>query len=80
MTQAERIIALEVKVEELKQQFERHQHETQKEFIAINGKLDDLLALRNKGAGVFWLASTLLGAGIVGVVVQFLDWFKAIGS
>lgn len=58
ITQAERIAALEVRVTEI-----------QCQQTEINNKLDDLLGLRNKGVGVFWLASALLGTGIVG----FLD-------
>jgi len=58
VTQAERIAALEVHVTEI-----------QRQQTEINNKLDDLLGLRNKGVGVFWLASALLGTGIVG----FLD-------
>jgi len=63
--QGERIAALEVRVAEVQQQ--------QK---VINDKLDELLAMRNKGLGAFWLASTLLGTGIVGFIVQFVSWWK----
>lgn len=63
MTQAERIAALEVRVSDvLKNQQE------------INDKLDDLLAMRNKGIGAFWLASTLLGTGIVSFIIQLMKW------
>lgn len=65
ITQAERIAALEVRVSEM-----------QKQQNEINDKLDDLLAMRHKGIGAFWLASTLLGTGIVGFVVQFIDWWR----
>lgn len=65
ITQAERITALEVRVTDLL----KTQQET-------NQKLDDLLAMRNKGVGAFWLASTLLGTGIVGFIVQFIDWWR----
>ena len=65
ITQAERITALEVRVTDLL----KTQQET-------NDKLDELLAMRNKGIGAFWLASTLLGTGIVGFVVQFIDWWR----
>lgn len=58
ITQAERISALEVRVSDI-----------QKQQQEINNKLDELLGLRNKGVGAFWLASALLGTGIVG----FLD-------
>lgn len=54
--------------------------EVQREFRSdvkdINGKLDELLGLRNKGAGIFWLMTTLAGTGILTMVYQFLDWFK----
>lgn len=42
----------------------------------MNHKLDELLALRYKGAGAFWLAATLIGTGIVGVFTQLLTWLK----
>lgn len=65
ITQAERITALEVRVSDLLK--------CQQE---ISDKLDELLAMRNKGIGAFWLASTLLGTGIVGFIVQFIDWWR----
>lgn len=65
ITQAERITALEVRVTDLL----KTQQET-------NDKLDELLTMRNKGIGAFWLASTLLGTGIVGFIVQFIDWWR----
>ena len=64
-TDAERITALETLIGVMAKQQE-----------ATNQKLDDLLALRNKGVGAFWLASALLGSGIVGTIVLFLDWLK----
>ncbi len=42
----------------------------------INAKLDEILVLRNKGLGAFWLATTLLGTGIFGVMAIVFDWFK----
>lgn len=49
---------------------------TEKSLIEVNDKLDELLALRNKGMGVFWLASALLGTGIVGALTSILNWIK----
>lgn len=46
------------------------------EQIDINGKLDELLALRNRGVGAFWLVSTLFGATVFGVVSFVLSIFK----
>lgn len=65
INQGERIATLEVRLSAV----ETKQDE-------INGKLDDLLAMRNKGIGAFWLASTLLGTGIVGFIVQLVSWWK----
>lgn len=45
----------------------------------INGmdtKLDELLSLRSKGMGAFWLASGLLGTGIVGAFSTFIMWIR----
>lgn len=64
-TQAERITALEVKVEQLRV-----------DVASIDGKLDELLALRNKGAGVFWLASCLFGTAIVGALNLITNWIR----
>lgn len=72
----ERIARMEVEVRELKREFAEHKDETAKNFENVNKKLDDLLALRNKGAGVLWL---LGGAGFTGVLTlmaQLFGWFK----
>lgn len=65
VTQLERLTALEVRVEELRD-----------ESKEIGKKLDDLLAMRNKGIGAFWLASSLIGTGMLGVFLQMIGWFK----
>ena len=64
-TLAERITALETRFDNIEA--------TQ---ATISKQLEDLLALRNKGVGAFWLASSLLGTGIVGVIYQLLTWWK----
>lgn len=65
MTDQERLTALEVK-------FAIHMEKQ----VEMDRKLDELLALRNKGMGVFWLASTLVGTGILGFFYTIADWFK----
>lgn len=75
-TSAERLVTVEVEVRELKKAFEEHKNETKEELSEVNRKLDDLLTLRNKGAGIFWLVSGLFGAGIVGAFWQFIQWLK----
>lgn len=65
-SEIERITALEVQMQHLTEIVEKQ-----------NAKLDDLLGLRNKGVGAFWLASALAGTGIIGVVFSFFEWIKS---
>lgn len=63
-TQAERLAALETSYALLSVQVQN-----------IDSKLDDLLALRNRGLGAFWLASALLGTSFIGFVTMMVGWF-----
>lgn len=51
----------------------------EKNLSNIDSKLDQLLALRNKGVGAFWLMSALLGTGIIGAMFTFLTWLRGGG-
>ena len=42
----------------------------------VHVKLDDLLALKNKGMGALWFASALVGTGVVSFFWLFVDWIK----
>lgn len=42
----------------------------------IDKKLDDLLALRNRGVGAFWLASILFGTTLLGIINFIIDWIR----
>lgn len=64
-TGPERISVLESRLNTLERQLE-----------GMDKKLDDLLILRYKGAGAFWLAATLIGTGIVGAISQLFTWFR----
>jgi hypothetical protein len=66
MTQAERITALETELSYLRQ-----------EVKEVNKKLDSLLALKNKGAGAFWLASLLFGTGIAVALSYVTSWLRS---
>jgi hypothetical protein len=48
--------------------------EDRKKLDEVNSKLDQLLELRAKGAGAFWLASALFGTGIVGSFSWLFGW------
>lgn len=65
MTDQERLAILEYKTSE-----------QAKELESINRKLDELLELRSKGLGAFWLASGLLGTGIIGALFTLAQWMK----
>lgn len=69
-TLEERLARLEVEMEQVFSFQADHKHQT----ALINQKLDDLLALRNRGLGAFWLASLLVGTSIVGTVLAFLGY------
>jgi hypothetical protein len=66
-TQAERITALEVQMSQVL--------DTQRE---MNTKLDELLGLRNKGIGAFWLVSGLTGTGMIGLFFTIGEWLKGV--
>lgn len=79
----ERIARVEVEVQALKQSLEEHKAETARNFQEVKDrfttqdkKLDELLALRNKGAGVLWLIGGVVSTGLMGVVVEIVNWLK----
>ena len=77
-SEVERITALEVQLADLQATMTLHMAETEKRQENMDGKLDDLLGLRNKGVGAFWLASALAGTGIIGAILSFFDWWKGV--
>lgn len=68
----ERLAGMEVEIREMKEALINHTKEDKEHFEAINTKLDALLALRNKGAGILWLLSGLLGG--LGAMFEFFHW------
>jgi hypothetical protein len=76
MTGEERIAVLETRFEELSKKFDAHETETRAENALLDHKLDSLLEIKNKGVGAFWLASALMGSGIIGLIVSFVQWMK----
>lgn len=77
-SEVERITALEVQLADLQAAMTLHMADTEKRQENMDGKLDDLLGLRNKGVGAFWLASALAGTGIIGAILSFFDWWKGV--
>jgi hypothetical protein len=75
-TNNERIRALEVGVAADRVATAHRDASTDKALTEINEKLDELIALRNKGIGAFWLASALAGTGIVGALAALWEWIR----
>lgn len=65
---AERVAILEYK-----------QTQDTKKLDEANKKLDDLLSLKQKGAGAFWLATTLFGIGFTAFLQLFFGWWHSGG-
>jgi hypothetical protein len=61
----ERIAKLEERVDELSTRLGR-----------VENKLDQLLELKNKGAGAFWLVSLIFGTGIIGGFATLVHWWR----
>ncbi len=74
--QAERIRALEVQMNILARSIIDHNADDKEFHKSVDAKLDILLDLRAKGVGAFWLASAILGTGIVGALATLMSWFK----
>ena len=43
---------------------------------ARDKKIDQLLDLKNRGVGAFWLASLIMGSGTVTLMLTFIDWLR----
>jgi glycerol-3-phosphate responsive antiterminator len=75
-TQAERIAILETHIQTLQDEMKEIARKNEERHIDMSKKLDDLLGLKNKGVGAFWLASSLTGVGILGFIGAMLDKWK----
>lgn len=67
---------LETQMKSLTDQVSAHAEETRSEYQSVSAKLDNLLTLKHKGMGAIWLASALIGSGIIGLVSMFVSWVK----
>lgn len=68
----ERVAAMEVEVKELKAELVEHKELTTDNFKEVNRKLDELLALRNKGAGIFWFLGGVIA--FLGTAYELFHW------
>lgn len=72
----ERIATLEVEMREQRKSFDDFKHDTNVRLDSMDAKLDELLELRNKGAGIFLVVSGIIGTGVMGVVYAVIQWFR----
>lgn len=72
MTQGERITALEVENRLVKLEVS----ELRIEAKEMNRKLDELLLLRAKGQGAFWLGTVVFGTSLAGLISYVVSIFK----
>lgn len=73
---AERVAVLESQVEHLNAQMVLDRSERKQELEVLSGKIDELLTLKNKGAGAFWLFGIIFGSGIIAAATAIVSWFK----
>lgn len=59
---------------------EHRVNELDSKIDAIDKKLDELLQLRSKGMGAFWLASILVGTGLFGFFTTMMSWMSSKGG
>lgn len=71
-TDAERLTRLEVEMKQVM----ANQEKFEAVCTDISTKLDSLLALKYEGAGAFWLASILMGTGIVSLLTNLAEYFR----
>lgn len=72
----ERIATLEVEIREQRKSLDDFKRETNSRLDSMDGKLDELLELRNKGAGIFLVISGIIGTGVMGVVYAVIQWLR----
>ena len=70
ISHAERLTAVEVRVQNLETKVD----DLRGDVKALDTKMDALLALKNKGAGAFWLASALMGTSIVSSILAVIHY------
>jgi hypothetical protein len=76
MTNAERLIALETEFRLHRESVERRDKERDEKLEQMNKNIQELLSLRAKGQGAFWLATTLFGTSFAVAISYFISWFK----
>lgn len=74
-TQGERIATLEVIASDTSKDI----GELKDAIRSNSAKLDELMAVLNKGRGAFWVVSAIVGSGFLGLIVTVISWVKGYG-
>jgi hypothetical protein len=82
--QAERLTRLETQLAQLSEEIKRYvdadleaHAELLSKVVAQSGKIDGLLELKAKGMGALWLASAVLGTGVLGIIYAVISYFRS---
>ena len=57
-------------------QMEKSIETTKTSITHMDGKLDQLLELKAKGMGAFWLVSLIFGSGVLASIVSAITWWR----
>ncbi len=79
MANSIKIAVLEEQVKDIREQQSAHAKDTRERFDVMDSKLDELLAMLNKGKGayaVMFLLSGAIGAAVIKIGSMFLAWMK----
>ena len=74
--QTERLAVVEEQVKSVKSELHEHNTETRDQFIIVNKKLDDLLQLKHKTFGAFWLAASIIGLVLNGLGLAVFNFIR----
>lgn len=74
--QVERLAVVESEVKNLKDEFHEFKRETRESLSSVNNKLDDLLQLKHKTFGAFWLAASIIGLVLNGLGLAVFNLFR----
>lgn len=75
LRQIERLTTVEAGVREVKEEMEEMKARQMTFYEDTTKKLDELIALRNKGAGIFWLINAIFTTGLVGALITWWRGF-----
>ncbi len=76
MTNAERLVALETEFRLFRETTEQREKERDEKLEAMSKNIQELLALKAKGQGMFLLATAIFGTSLAAFVSYLASYFK----